>query len=838
MTMEPNRWSQVENIFYRACDIAPHERREFITNACGNDTELATLVFELLAADEIRATCLDAGPEFRPDRSREDETGTTHVDRIGPYNIIGELGKGGMGIVYLVERVDRQYNKRMALKLVKRGMDTDEILLRFRHERQILASLEHPNIARLYDGGAADDGRPYLVMEYVKGEPITEYCDNRRLTIENRITLFMTVCKTVQFAHQHFIVHRDLKPSNILVTPDGDVRLLDFGIAKLLHPDAGSTLPVTRPFMQFATSAYASPEQLRGEQITTASDVYSLGIILYELLTGTHPYQKATPEPAVATSGSPQQIDLPSKRILATGTPEIFSHRNASRNLVYRQLKNELDTIVRTALHPELQSRYQSAEQLLRDIERYVSGHPILAKSQTPAYRLKKFIYRNRITAGAAFVVSLLTLFFLIFTLMQHQKIVRERDTAEAVAGFLEELFEASDPYARTGERLDTLRALDLVERGRERLGTLDSQPLVQARLADVLGNVYRGVGAHDSAVVMHRRALEIRRTQPRSAWKEKVTTLHYLATDYIRYGQFEEAYPLLEEALLLVPPGEAGVRGQLLQSLASVHRAKGSFNSARIHLEESISLQRSIDGAGEPTFGLASKLNDLALLLREMEEYAAAEPFAREAVEIWNAIGRDHPEKAIFLTNLGSILHHLGKLDEADKTYREALDIEASILGDDHPTIALTLTHLAELARERQDYAAGIELYREALRRISSVDPENTGVAIVTGLLANVLRENGEHVQAEINYLRSIDHMKRIFPDTHVRIGRSYVGLGLNYHAQEKYSEAEKALLEAERILSSPGNPGVDRAYAALISLYEAWDKPDRAKAYKVKLE
>jgi eukaryotic-like serine/threonine-protein kinase len=836
--MDTNRWSQVETIFNRACEISPEEQKEFVKNSCGGDKELETFILELLAADEIQTTELDAVPEFSSDISIEPETDAVQGNRIGPYRIIEELGRGGMGVVYLVERADKHFTKRMALKLVKRGMDTDEILHRFRHERQILASLEHPNIARLYDGGAAEDGRPYLVMEYVEGDPITTYCDTRHLSVNDRIRLFVTVCNGVQFAHQNFIVHRDLKPSNVMVTTDGDVRLLDFGIAKLLQSTPDDEIPVTRPLTRFVTSAFASPEQISGKRITTASDVYSLGIILYELLTGSHPYPQHMAEEDPGQHEPLQRAELPSKRVATTDTDEIFTQRNITKGSLQRLLKNDLDTILMTALEPDPRFRYQSAEQLLRDIERYINGYPVNAKPQPSIYKLRKFIRRNRIAAGFSFIILILTILFIVFTWVQHAEIVRERDTAEAVALFLEDLFEASDPYARSDQRLDTLRAFDLVERGRVKIGTLDLQPLVQARLADILGNVYRGVGVHDSAVVMHRKALEIRRKQPRSAWREKVATLNHLATDYLRYGRFDEVIPLLEEAISLIPSDEIMIRGGILQSLANVHRATGAFGPARTYLEESIQIQRTIDGTQGSSLDLASRLSDMALLLREIEEYRAAEPWAREALDIWEASGRDHPEKAALLNNFGSILHNLGKLDDAEVAFREAMAIETRILGADHPTLAMTLTQLAELAREKKDYATGIELYREALRRISSFDPENSGVAIVSGLLANVLRENGEYDEAEATYGRAIAHMKRIFPDTHVRIGRSYVGLGLNYQAQQKYREAEIALLEAERILNSSGNPGVERAYTALISLYEAWDKPEIANVYRSKLE
>lgn len=845
--MTPERWRHIESLFHEALDRPSAHRAAFLEEACAGDDALRAHVESLLAADENPAALFDAAPDLL---AHEPPAGTpAAAQSIGPYRLLEEIGRGGMGAVYHAERADGEFKKRVALKLVKRGMDTDDILRRFRHERQILAALEHPNIARLYDGGATDDGRSYLVMEYVDGLPIDRYCDAGRLNVSERLALFIQVCVAVHHAHQNLVIHRDLKPSNILVTDDGDVKLLDFGIAKLMEdPGDGETKLRTRTGMRLLTPEYASPEQLAGMPVTTASDVYGLGVVLYELLCGRRPY---------ATSGS-REGPTEDLRLLPPSTaatrPIESGHGDGADSRVHpedvsacrrttvdglkRRLRGDLDTIVLKAMQPAPSRRYASAEAFLADVKRHLAGQAVEARRDSLAYRAGKFVHRHRlgVSLAAAFLALLVSATVAISVLQVRAS--RERDTAEAVAQFLEGLFEASDPYARTEQRLDTLRALDLVELGRQRLGNLDEQPLVQARLADILGNVYRGVGAHDSAVVMHRKALEIRRTHRGSTWRETVATLHNLASNYIRYGQFDEATPLLEEALSLVPLGEVGARGNLLQPLANVHRATGDFDLAHTYLEESIEIQRSVEPSDAPTLDLASRLADMSLLLREMEEYVAAERWIREALEIWESVGRDHPEKASHLISLGAVLQNTGRLDEAEAAFREALAIETRILGADHPVISMTLTHLAELAREKKDFATGVELYREALRRISSADPENTGVAIVSGLLANVLRENGDYEEAETTYLRSIAHMKRVFPGTHVRIGRSYVGLGLNYQSMKAFTKAEAALLEAERILGSDGNPGVERAYAALVSLYEEWNRPADAARYEAKLE
>ena len=289
--MTPERWKQIRTLFDQALDLAPSDRVAFLDEACQGDEDARAQVEALLRKDAATPALLDASLSELAALLPKERSTPLETDRVGSYRLIEEIGRGGMGTVYLAERDDDQYRRRVALKLVKRGMDTEEILHRFRYERQILATLEHPHIARLYDGGMSDDGRPYLAMEYVDGQTINAYCDAKTLSVDERLNLFQTVCEAVQYAHQNLIVHRDLKPSNILVTEEGQVKLLDFGIAKLLHEEAEEPAPVTRTGMRVMTPEYAAPEQVQGAVVTTATDVYALGVILYELLTGRRPHE-------------------------------------------------------------------------------------------------------------------------------------------------------------------------------------------------------------------------------------------------------------------------------------------------------------------------------------------------------------------------------------------------------------------------------------------------------------------------------------------------------------------------------------------------------------------
>jgi serine/threonine protein kinase/TolB-like protein/Tfp pilus assembly protein PilF len=425
--MTPERWRCIRRVFEAALERQPGERARFLDEACAGDAPLRAEVEKLLASDVaddfMEMPAVDVARTMVPDSPAEPQTGR----RVGLYRIVRGIGHGGMGAVYLATRDDNEYQKQVAIKLVKRGMDTEAILRRFRHERQILADLDHANIAKLLDGGTTD-GLPYFVMDYVEGLPIDVYCDTHRLPTAARLKLFRTVCAAVQHAHEHRVVHRDLKPSNILVTEAGVPKLLDFGIAKVLSseaaaaPTAESAVTALRPM----TPEYASPEQVRGEPITPASDVYSLGVLLYELLTGHRPYRIRSGAPPqeierVICGGEPERPSVAVGRIEEVPnpqgtdatiiTPEAVSQtRDGQPSALRRRLAGDLDNIVLTALRKERERRYASVEQLSEDLRRHVEGLPVAARKVTPWYRTAKFVRRNKASAVAAVVTALIFL--------------------------------------------------------------------------------------------------------------------------------------------------------------------------------------------------------------------------------------------------------------------------------------------------------------------------------------------------------------------------------------------------------------------------------------------
>ncbi|HET7216574.1 MAG TPA: protein kinase, partial [Vicinamibacterales bacterium] len=522
-----DEWARLEAVLDEVLELEGDVRLEAIARACGDDEALRAKVEAFVAADveahdfletpaaEYAAGLVRAAADEAPAEEREQPG-----DLVGPYRVISEIGRGGMGRVFLARRDDGQFDQRVALKLLRAGGDGVEIQQRFLRERQILARLQHPNIARLLDGGVTADGRPYFAMEYVAGEPITLYCDRRRLDVNKRLDLFIAVCDAVQYAHQNLVVHRDLKPSNTLVTADGEVKLLDFGIAKVLHePDEGGNgdPTLTRLGSGPMTPEYAAPEQVRGDPVTTATDVYALGALAYELLTGRGPHRltrlTAAEVERVIAEGD---VDRPSAAIarsrpIADGrtADDVAAARATDGPRLRRQLRGDLDTIVMTALQKDPARRYASAGALVDDLRKYQGRMPIAARPDSVSYRASRFVRRHAIGVAATALVLASLVAGLIGTAWQARVASREALKAREISQFLASLFEVADP-ARTNGR--DVTAKDLLDRGAARVETeLADQPDVQADMLVLLGKIYRDLGEYDRAQPLLERAVALR---------------------------------------------------------------------------------------------------------------------------------------------------------------------------------------------------------------------------------------------------------------------------------------------------------------------------------------
>ncbi len=795
--MDRERWRRVEEIFHRAVELDGERRAAWLDQACAGDAGLRTEIEELLASDRQAGDAIESAVAGG---ARLLDLSAFAGRRIGSYELLRELGRGGMGAVYLARRADDEFEHQVALKLIQPGLGSEAIVSRFRRERQILARLEHPSIAKLLDGGSTDEGLPYLVMEYVQGEPIDRYCDRQGFGIKRRLALFRKVCAAVAYAHQNLVVHRDLKPGNILVRSVaggslGEVKLLDFGIAGLLVPEGDSTTPevtlyaTTHPLM---TPAYASPEQLRGELVGTASDVYSLGVVLYQLLSGQRPYDLSGRSAAeVERVVCEHQPVAPSEAARGAATPG-----GAPALALARRLAGDLDNIVLKALRKERRRRYGSVEQLYDDVGRYLDGRPVTARKSTFAYRAARFVRRHRWPLAASLAAVALLAGLALSAALQSVRIARERDKARQVADLLVDLFALTDPgvvrRATTGER----QSLD--RRAARIVSELQEQPEMQTTLLGTMGRVYHRRGFHDRAEEILRQALTIER-RARGGSVGVAQAADNLAELLLDRAELDEAESLLTEAVELRRRrlGEAHPKvAESLLGLAEVLVQKGEFETARERCEEAVELRRRLLPGDHPL--LAESLNDLALVLHELAEYEAAEPLLEEALEIYRGnFGDEHPDVAMVLGNLGQLLRDRRDYERAEPLLRRALALDRLLSGDDHPDVAQDLDNLALLLEDRGEPVAAETAYRQALAiRGKAFGPDHPKVAESLNNLGALTYGRGG--DAEPLFRQALEILRRQHPSGHPDVASTANNLAVVLQAAGRDDEAEPLLEEA----------------------------------------
>lgn len=782
--------------------------------------------------------------------------GTGKDSLIGPYQIIRKMGEGGMGAVYLGVRADKEFTRHVAIKVIRKGMDSHEIVARFRRERQILASLDHPNIAKLLDGGSSQEGLPYFVMEYVQGKPLTEYCDSHKLTVRERLELFRNVCSAVQYAHQNLVVHRDLKPANILVGSDGSVKLLDFGIAKFLNADVYSSgLAPTATEMRVMTPDYASPEQARGDPITTATDVYSLGVLLYELLSGQRPYRFTNRSQLeiyrVINEEEPARPSTALTRHRTPNTDRVSSLRGQTTDKLQKQLQGDLDNIILMALRKEPQRRYQSVEAFSEDIGRYIDGHPVAARKGTLRYRAGKYIQRHRIgVATAAAVFILLSAFTLLLAIQnikisrQNGEIMRERDAAvkseqkaQKVTDFLAKLFEVNDPAQSRGENLTARQILD---RGSERIQReFNDQPDVKADLLDRVGMIYVTLGTYGKAETMVRQSLSIRQSLYGSENLKIAVSLRDLGVVLWKQGQYKEAEKLLRSALAMdrkLSGNEALNVSEDLADLAYVLDAKGQLDEAEELWREALAMDRNLQG-NEPN--VVIDLANLAVVLREKGQLDEAEKLYREALSLDRKLyGNEHPNVATDQASLAVVLREKDDLDEAEKVNREALALHRKLLGSEHPQVAIDLALLGAVLLRKGELDEAETLTREALAiQRNLLGNEHSVVAGSLVSLANILQAKGKTLDAIASAKEVLAMPEDKLPADHKYRARAKSVLGAALASQSKYAQAEPLLLEAYRVQLDRDKGGLyttNLTLQRIVSLYMAWGKPEKAAEYR----
>ncbi|HXE56652.1 MAG TPA: serine/threonine-protein kinase [Gemmatimonadales bacterium] len=836
--MTPERRREIETVFEEALDRAEGERPAWLAARCGSDAELLAEVRALLHAHARSDGVLErspaaAGPSEAAAAGR----------RIGPYRVLRELGRGGMGVVYLAERDDGQFRRRVAIKLLRASPDAEELHRRFLAERQILASLDHPNIGQLLDGGVTDGQLPYFVMEYVEGVPITEYCDRHRLDVDARLRLFLDVCAAVSHAHHNLVVHRDLKPGNILVTADGRVKLLDFGIAKLLNPGLGAVAqPVTRTDFRVMTPEYASPEQIRGEPLSVASDVYALGVVLYELLTGRRPYRFASGSPGELTElVLEREPERPSNRVAADerlgegagapGTAEALAvARGTTPARLQRALRGDLDAVVMMALRKEPRLRYGSADLLAQDIQRFLDGHAVLAHRGSRAYRVRRFVGRHRAAVTAATLAAASLLVGAGAAFWQASAASRERDRAtralqeaEAVAGFLVGLFEAGEPGRAQGE---PPTAQELLRRGVARADELSGEPLVQARMLETMGRVYRGLGDYPQARALLERSLALREAELGRAHEEVAQTLFHLAEVLERQGRYGDAEAAARRALGIRVARLGEVDPQVAASLAQL----SGLAVYRAALPEAESLARR---ALEVRRGLAAP--DDSLIARSLELVAAtvrrrgrpteAEGLLREAIAVRERREPSAPATSYARLRLADLLaEDLGRQVEAESLYRRSIDAMRRVVGDEHRQVGWAKADLARLLSVRGRHAEAERLLREAITGSERIfGPTHPNTAALVGVLAQVLLRAGRPVEAESLVRRELAiYHARLGPNHSAALG-ALSGLGRVLAAQGRLSEADsiaRLVLRRREELGERDTPLLALGMAGLASI------------------
>ena len=843
--MDSERWERIQSLFHDAADRPASDRRHYLETAADGDQKLIADVLAMLEQDAGEASLLHrdiatlASDILQP---------TLTSKQFGPYLLRELLGEGGMGVVYLAERED--LGNLVAIKILRDAWMSPARRDRFAAEQRTLAQLTHPAIARLYDADSLADGTPWFAMEYVEGFPITDYCKNQNSSIEERLRLVREVCEAVRYAHSRAFIHRDLKPANIFVQTGGQIKLLDFGIAR--HLDSVTDSRSTRTGLQMMTPAYAAPEQLRGEPAGTYSDVYALGVILYELLTGKLPDSPSPAKPSTL-GGANKTLSWP-----------------------------DLDVLCLKALHPDPERRYHSADALIRDLDHYLAGEPIEARPDTARYRISKFVRRNRGAVAATILVAL-TIAGLIIFYTNRLAVARNAALAEAartqrILRFTLSLLKGGDK--EVGPAAD-MRVTSLIERGTAEAHSLDRDPGVQAELYETLGEVYQTLGMFDRADSLLNTALERRRAffgadHPMVA--ESLVSLGLLRIDE---AKLPDAERLVRQGLEIdrrtLPPGHPSIAAAT-QALGKVLEERGSYDAAIPVLNEAVRYRSTPDA---PPADLASSLLELANCHFYAGHYAEAEALNQRLLVMHRQIyGERHPLVAEVLINLGAIQQDLGHYVEAEQYHREALAITRAFYGGEHYKTASNLTLVARALAKQERAVEAAELLQKALAiqekvfgeahpRVASAVNEIGTVAllqgnyaeaaamfqrmaaiyktvysgkhyligIATANLGSVYMAQGDNVRAEALFRDALAMYAKTLASGHINVGITSIKLGRVLLRQKRFKEAEPASLSGYQIVSTQTSPSVKWLQSAredLAAIYTALGNPEEARKFE----
>ncbi len=808
--------------FEELADLDPAARATALAALAAGEPELATAVAALLAADAAAGEGFLGGGigAFAPELVSEalatgDSGGPQAGDRVGPYRLRVLLGRGGMGEVWETERADGQFEQTVALKLLKRGMDSDEVLARFRRERQILARLEHPNIARLLDGGIAPDGRPYFVLERVEGREITAWCDEQVCGVEARLRLIIAAADAVAAAHRSLVIHRDLKPSNILVDRSGQVKLLDFGIAKLLSGEDGTPADRTRLEERALTPAYAAPEQIRGEPVTTATDVYALGVVLYELVTGRLPHDRA--------SGSVRVLVDQVEREAPTRPSRIAADAGEPRKA--RALAGDLDTIVLKALAREPARRYASATALADDLRRHLEGRPVRARPDSRLYRAQKFFARHRVAVIGG-VLTLLALGAGLSTaLWQARRAAANGQRAERVKEFLIGLFEVADPEHSGGE----VPVRELIDQAGKRLEIeLANEPLIRADLLEAVARIDRSLGLLDPASELAEKALAIRTVELPQGDAAVASARATLGSIRLDQGKLDAALAELEQALAQLEATEPPESFLLARTRSDFGNAL--FQKGRV--EEAERAERKVwevygAALGADNLQTALHLRNLGVVLDELDRQQEAEEALRTSQKvIERLLGADHRSAAEGYVNLAVLLERRGKLAEVEDLLKRGLAIHRDKLGGSHPSTGRSIQLYAVFLKNRDRLDESEELYREARALFAAINPRSFEVGKCDNGLAIIAGKRGDHGAAEKLLAGVTDLFREQLGEAHPFVWQVQGNQAREIAAQGRLAEAaaiQRQVVTRLETITGPESHETADALSSLASSLEA---------------
>jgi serine/threonine-protein kinase len=797
--LEMEKWERAKEILHAALELPVAERQEFVRREAGGDDPIRIEVESLLEAHD-EATGFLVTPAVAITDFLGTENPTSAVGKqIGAYVLVEELGRGGMGAVYLAQRADAEFHKLVAVKLIKPGLDTDEVVTRFRNERQILANLEHPHIARLLDGGATADSSPFLVMEYVEGLPLTRYAQERNLSLDERLKLFLQICSGVQYAHRNLVVHRDLKPTNILVTADGVVKLLDFGIAKLLLAGSSTTTWQTGVQFNVMTPEYASPEQARGEAVTTSTDVYSLGVVLYELLTGDRPYSfsEQSLESMVHTVCHSEPL-RPSALLAQTAIAE---HNDRRASLAAQLLRGDLDNIVLMAMRKEPERRYLSVEQFAEDLQRYLRGLPVIAREDTFSYRAGKFLGRNKVGVAAAAGVAISLIAGLSATSRQARIARRQRDKAEKINRFLQRMLASADPRA-AGKDAKVVEVLQLAADAIAKDFT--DQPDIVADLSTTTGLTFLSLGQIEPAEQHLNEALRIRCSLFGLDHHDTAMSLSNCGKLSQAKGELQAAEKLYRHSLSIL----RGIRrtdpldlAAVLGNLGFLLMLEGNYTEAKAAHREELEILRDHLGEEHPDF--ARTLGNLANIFSVTGDKQIAESMHRQALALTQDFyQREHPDVALAMLHLAiTVMTDLP--EEAEDLFRQTLAMRRRFFGNGHSETAWPLYYLGDVLMRKKDYPAAIGSAREILSWRENMIPETHSVINSTMLmLARCHLATGRPEQAEALMRECLKLRHATLPQGHWLIATAEGYLAECMIQMGRFGEAAPLLDEAYRLL------------------------------------